>query len=242
MKKLSAIVTLLLLVLFNIHCGLVPVSGSGVAVTTSYDYQNFTALSFGHGCEATIERADSFSVEVSIDDNLERYLRVSKRGDKLHIGLLSGNAYRSVTLRATIKTPYVNDVTGSGGSEISVAEDFAAGDDLQITLSGGSRLTGKFTYENISAVLSGGSRLEIQDGATDLLVLTASGGSRADLKELGAKEVTVLMSGGSRAWINASEMVSGKLSGGSDLEYCGGASQQISTSGGSSLRRVECGH
>ena len=85
----------LLLVFLLIGCTLPPVvvgpsqsvTGSGNLVTREFPIKDFTQLRISHAFKAEVSQGDTYLVEVTVDDNLEQYLNVSKEGDTLTVGL-----------------------------------------------------------------------------------------------------------------------------------------------------------
>jgi hypothetical protein len=199
--------------------GLLPagrVVGSGTLVTDEKDFRDFTAISVGYGFNVKILQSSSYSVSITTDDNMAQYVKVSKTGTTLTIGLKSGS-YQSITLKAEITLPELHGLELSGGTRGQV-NDFT------------------FSHE-FSLELSGGSRIEIEGEGTDL-VIDASGGSQLDLEAFPVRHAEVNLSGGSRATIRLDGRLDADLSGGSVLLYIGAPTMgDIHTSGGSTISR-----
>ena len=218
-------------------CGLSPIVGSGVPVTVAPGNEAFSAASFSHGCSVEIESSDSAYVEVTIDDNLREYLRVSQDGLKLTVGLAQGNWYRPTVFRVRVGSPRVNDLTASGGSKISATTELAMGSGASLSLSGGSSFSAPIHTTNIGLHLSGGSSVAVS-GEGGNVTMHGSGGSIINMDQFSAANCTVTLSGGSTAQIHASGILSGALSGGSTLSYSGPATRgTISLSGGAQVKR-----
>ncbi|MFP4015241.1 MAG: GIN domain-containing protein, partial [Chitinispirillaceae bacterium] len=65
-----------------------------------------------------------------------------------------------------------------------------------------------------------------------------SGGGEAEMFDFDVNDCNATLSGGSSARISASGVISGELSGGSDLDYCGNAAVgSVQKSGGSTVER-----
>ena len=214
--------------------------GSGQPVTQEYDLAGFDGIAASHGFQVTLKPGDGFAVKVTADDNLTDYLMVDKRGDLLRIGLdnSSGRWFGSTTLRAEVTLPTLRKVELSGGSTASMT-GFPPVDAFVGDLSGGSRLQGDVTAEDVSLTGSGGSRFVLAGGAESLTV-NGSGGSRADVEELVAQQVSVELSGGSQASVQAARELNYTLSGGSRVNYSGDpAIGRSDASGGSKAEKKE---
>ena len=232
--------------------GLGQVPGSGKLVTKTYDYSGFTRVVVDSGFAARVGRGAACAVSVTVDDNLVKdHLRVELKGDTLHIGLAPLWRYQDVTLRATVTLPHLSGLEVSGASTV---DGVATGDDLELVVSGASRVTlkgggsaalelsgasraqGDVQWDALSGEVSGGSVAAFA-GSTGRLQLDVSGGSRLELARLLVTSADLTLSGGSRGRV----MVTGRLavdaSGGSTLEYTGDPQlAAVDVSGGSAVR------
>ena len=116
----------LLLVVMLLACSItVPttgsITGSGNVVTVQEDVTDFDRVVITHAFEATIRQADSFRVVIRVDDNLREYVRVSKLGTALEIGIDPNRTdnIRRGTLEAEIAMPALASLEASGASHLS---------------------------------------------------------------------------------------------------------------------------
>lgn len=233
--RTKLLLALTLIVVFSLNCHIYQIAGSGNPVTDSYKVDNFESVVFSYGCEATFEQADSFSVEVTIDDNLEKYVIVEKRDRKLIIGLETGNSYRTTLFTARVKAPFFQSVGASGGSTVEALDTIVFPDPFEINLSGGSEMSASAFTGDLNVLLSGGSRLTL-DGAGEDLSLNVSGGGEARMFAFEVNDCSAVLSGGSEADISTSGVINAQLSGGSDLDYCGDATLgSVQRSGGATI-------
>jgi len=197
-----------------------PVTGSGNLVTLNKSFSDFTAIDAGWGFEVNITKSDTYSVSITVDDNMIDYVQVSKSGSTLNIGLKPG-IYGRVTLKANINLPLLRELQLSGGSH-----GFVNGFYVPPYYSGDFILG-----------LSGGSHVEME-GSTNKISVEASGGSHLDLSDFLVHNAYVDLSGGSQATINIDGRLDADLSGGSHLYYLGEPTLgDIDISGGSGLGR-----
>ncbi len=237
MKRHLLYVVAVALGMLTTGCVFEQMVGSGVPSTTAYLEQDFSTVSFSHGCNATIEQSDSFSIEVTIDDNLEQFLVVENENGILSVGLESGRFYNTSLFKVKIKAPEYTSIQGSGGTTIGIRGTVITNGTLTVDLSGGSKMEGMCTSRDLRARLSGGSRLSL-DGSGQDLTVCASGGGNAQLYYYIVEDCNAVLSGGSTAQVNASGRITGELSGGSRLDYKGGAILgHVQKSGGSTVNR-----
>jgi hypothetical protein len=220
MKKVMVSVTVGLLAISGlvVSCGVV-VTGSGDLVTESYDYTDFTGIQAQNGFEVEIVRSDSFSVKVTTDDNIKKYLDVEKIGDTLRIRLDQYRNYVSVTIEAKITMPDIEEIRLSGGSHCEIT-GFSSSNDLSATLSGGSQLEGDINAGDTEIELSGGSRATLTGSAKDLTI-KSSGGSKVLLEDFPVNNADINISGGGSAEVDISGTMDANLSGGSKIRYIG---------------------
>ena len=197
-----------------------PVTGSGNLVTLDKSFSDFTAIDAGWGFEVTITKSDTYSVSITVDDNMVDNIQVSKSGSTLNIGLKPGS-YNRLTLKANIKLPLLRELQLSGGSH-----GFVNGFNVPPYYSGDFILG-----------LSGGSHAEME-GSANKISVEASGGSHLDLTDFPVHNAHVDLSGGSHATINIDGRLDADLSGGSRLYYIREPTLgDIDISGGSILAR-----
>jgi hypothetical protein len=214
------------------------VTGSGDLTTERHDLTDFSRIEARNGFELEVTMSDTFSIEITADDNVQEYVVVKKSGDTLEIGLRGTRFYHSVTLEAKVTMPDLYQIELSGGSRAYVT-GFGSGHGFEAALSGGSRLSsdmvcgnasfelsggsrvsGDITCGNASFELSGGSQVDLTGSGGDLFI-DASGGSQLDLEDFPIADASISMSGGSRATINISGTLNADLSGASRIEYVG---------------------
>ena len=260
MKKAIVAVLVAVLLTSGLSAGCVGhgEAGSGNLVTEEFEFSDFTRVEVGGAFEVEIVQADSYRVSVTADDNLFEYIKVSKQGETLKIGLkLLPLRPLFTTLRAEISMPQIYDldlsgatkgtVSGfsstenldtelSGASSLNLVE-MSAGD-VEFELSGASRASGDITASGDARLnLSGASSVQLQGSASDL-VIDASGASRVELDNFPVDNADVKLSGASGATVNLDGRLDANLSGASKLSYIGEPTMgDVRTSGGSSVSK-----
>ena len=214
------------------------VVGSGKQVTREYELGGFTAVDIANAFRPDISRADSFSIVVTIDDNVVEYLRVDKEGSTLRVYLESGNSYtfRSDPPTVKITMPALDRLTFSGAVKGTIS-GFQSTRSFSADLSGASSLKGSIQTGNARFEVSGASSCVLQGAGQDVTA-DISGASTLDLGTFTARNANVSASGASKATINASGKLDYELSGASRLIYAGNPTiGRHDTSGASSATR-----
>ena len=224
--------------LVTASCTLMPINltrGSGTLVTKSFDIADFDSVSASHAFALAITQGDSYSVQVTIDDNFADMLIVEKDGSTLKLSLEPGG-YTNVTQRAEITMPMLGGLRLSGASSAALA-GFSGGMDFTGHASGASTITGDISAAKTVLDISGASRVTLR-GESDELDAKASGASKLNLGELAVRSATLDLSGASSALVNASEEINASASGSSKVVYLGSPARvQENTSGASSVRQ-----
>jgi hypothetical protein len=210
--------------------------GSGNLETEEYAFTDFTKVEIGSAFEFEIEQSSSYSINVTADDNVMDYVRVSQDGQTLKIGLRRVIWVGLVTLRASVTMPQLHGLTASGASRGTVS-DFSSTEDLDITVSGASRLTGDITAGDVEFDISGASTIQLEGSANDM-VADVSGASSFNLDDFTVNNADVDFSGASSGTINLSGRLDADLSGASRLWYIGEPTMgTIDTSGASTISK-----
>ena len=230
------------------------ISGSGSLETREMDYDDFTKIEVGYAFKVDITRSDSFSVSITLDDNLFEYLVTQHVGDTLRIDLDPNHSYRNTTQRAEITLPELQGLELSGASRGDIS-GFSSTDALQLeasgassltiddvnagstrfNVSGASRISGSITITEGDFIVSGASSVDLNGTATDIQV-EASGASVIRLSAFAVSNASIELSGASSATVNVSDRLDVHASGASRVTYTGNPSLgSVSVSGGSTI-------
>jgi hypothetical protein len=210
--------------------------GSGNLETEAYAFTNFTEVEISSAFEFEIKQSSSYSINVTADDNVLDYVRVSQDGQTLKIGLGRVIWLGPVTLRASVTMPQLSGLTVSGASRGTVS-GFSSTEDLDITVSGASRVTGDITAGNVEFGISGASTVQLE-GSADDMVADVSGASSFNLDDFTVNNADVDFSGASSGTINLNGRLDVDLSGASRLWYIGEPTMgTIDISGASTLSK-----
>jgi hypothetical protein len=225
--------------------------GSGNLTTEEYAFTDFTKVEIGSAFEFEIKQSSSYSINVTADDNVIDYVAVWRDGQTLHISLTRplhiGSVtlrigpgifpiLESVTLRASVTMPQLHGLTASGASRGTVS-GFSSNEDLDITVSGASIVTGDITAGNVEFGISGASTIQLEGSANDIDA-NVSGASHFNLDAFTVNNADVNFSGASSGTVNLNGRLDADLSGASRLWYIGEpTSTDINTSGGSTVSK-----
>lgn len=231
------------------------VTATGPVVTKDYNFTGFSSVYSGGVYQIELVPSESYSVEVTSNENIFDYIEVTKSGSTLRLGLRNGISITGpLTLKAKITMPELRGLELSGASNATVG-GFKSAHDFRLAASGAARVdfdleTGKFTADLSGAGrgqgklkaadtdirLSGAANLQLEGSGANA-VINGSGAASVGLSEFNVTDARVTLSGGSHGSINVSGKLDVNLSGGSTLQYGGSPTMgRVDVSGGSTLR------
>ncbi|MEW5742379.1 MAG: DUF2807 domain-containing protein [Myxococcota bacterium] len=215
-------------------CGPVVV-GSGRVVEEQRPVSPWRTLSVASGIRAEVVRGAP-GVTITTDDNLQPEVEAFVDGSTLVVRvkpLLDVSSRTGITAR--VSGDRLEGVAASGGSSVTGAATSTT--DFHVDASGGSAvtLTGLDTTE-LSVDASGASTVTVS-GVAATLRASASGASSVDGRGLPVQSASIDGSGASTLHLNVASTITGSLSGASRLTWTGGATANVSTSGGSTAMR-----
>ena len=239
---------------------------AGNVVTETYPIKsNYTAISVTNMIEVVLLDAPKNSIRVETDERLMPYLQiVVKNGvlvlnfdDQREVERLRKRNLNLADTRVYISARGVDTFIASGMSEFEAemtlnantitinASGMSSFDferveckTFKLSISGKTEVDAQLQADKCDISVSGMSEADLE-GRTDRLLLKLSGMSEVSFGELYARTAEVNVSGMSEAEVNASESITGGVSGMSDLTTYGSANVNVSTSGGSSHKHVK---
>lgn len=239
---------------------------AGNVVTETYSIKsNYTAISVTNMIEVVLVDAPKNSIRVETDERLMPYLQIVVKngvlvlnfGDQREVERLRKRNLNLADTRVYISARGVDTFTASGMSEFEADMPIAASTitisasgmssidferveckTFKLSISGKTEVDVQLQADKCDLSVSGMSEVDL-DGRTDRLSLRLSGMSEVSLDELHARTAEVYVSGMSEAEVNASESITGGVSGMSNLTTCGSAKVKVSTSGGGSHKHIK---
>ena len=162
---------------FSVSC--IGVQGSGKIVTEKRALSGFTAIEAGGAIDLEISQSDSYSVEVSADDNILPKIITNVDGETLRIERKGEDFFTSSTVHVKISLPKLTAVELSGASE-GIAKNITS-DKLHLEVSGASKFLMSGKVSELHSEVSGASKLEAKDLVADNAEIECSGASKAHM-------------------------------------------------------------
>jgi hypothetical protein len=234
MKKLfiSCAVLLILMTVFSTGCSAIfHTSGSSQIVDKTYDFNDFTNINISSAFQYQITQSDTYSVVVTTNESMFAHLDIHQSGNTLYIGM-KPFLFNNSNPKVTITLPQLNKISISGDCQGS-ATGFVAKNDLEINLSGASRMDADFEAGSTKMDISGDSNITGDLTSTDIWV-GLSGASHFNMT-LTTGKTNINASGDSdvRGSLNAGDCQI-TLEGASTCELTGSAGNSVISAGGDS--------
>jgi hypothetical protein len=247
-KNRSCIIVLLLILILGAFSGCIKteeqgdldnkITGSGIITTINKDFIDFTAIHLGSVFDATIIKADNYSVVFRIDDNIEEYLIVEKIDGKLKINLQPDKTYNKITNEVTITLPDIEALIVDGVS-IANLSGFNFSHDLELDINGVSMLNANIDTGHIDLNVDGTSTILLSGNGTTADI-SVNSTSTADLSDFKTKNTTVNINGTSTVTLNINGTLNGSVKGVSTLYYLGNPIlENINSDELSSIEKIE---
>jgi len=197
MKKIFMFyaVTLILIATLLTGCSAIfHTSGSSQLIEKTFDFKDFNSVSISGAIQYDVEQADTYSVVVSLHEDMLERLDIRQTGNTLFIGM-KYVPFSTPNVKITISMPQLSRLEVSGACD-GKAAGFDSNNALDIRLfsasemdtnikagittiflSGASRINGNLTSTDTEIRLSGASELNmtLQTGNT---IINASGSSQ----------------------------------------------------------------
>jgi hypothetical protein len=232
------------------------VTGSKDIETRQFDYTGFTKIEVSDAFDVTVTRSATYSVGVTLNDNIFNDLNISMSGATLKISMNSFAHFIDVTQQVAISLPELDSLSITGACEATVTgfqssrnlvlavtgasgmqiDDITAAD-TTINILGASHLSGSLTANNADLSITGVSHITLS-GSASTMKLSVIGTSDASLADFVVGNADVTAEGVSDADVEVHGTLNINLSGVSTLTY--GDSPKlgnVSVSGVSNLRR-----
>lgn len=235
--------------------------GSGVSKTETRDVQPYHRVEVEDALDVTLTDRAPETVSITADDNLVEHITTEVVDGALIIRVKDHEWLSArTTVAIEVSRVPVHEVGASGASHVkagggiacgrvavsasgaSVIElDAVVGEELVIWASGASHVSTKeLKVGKTELKLSGASKLDATGGTLGALAAELSGASSLQASTAVATTASLDVSGGSQARLKATQSVSGKVSGGSNVGVGGNpAERTLESSGGSIVQYFE---
>lgn len=209
--------------------------GNGTRSVESRPDQDFAAIDNRDALDLKVEQGDTFSVVVSIDSNLQSFVRTRVEGDTLVVDLSGPVGDTVAGPHVLVTMPLVRAATLSGSGGLS-AETFSQDEPVDLVLEGSGNLTFTGAVPSVTGRLGGSGDMTLR-GTADAVDLRIDGSGNLQARDLTAAtgDISVEGSGNVAATVTGPARVT--LGGSGDIDlYGGGSIERSSVTGSGAVR------
>jgi Putative auto-transporter adhesin, head GIN domain len=222
----------------NFSIGPPPIAGSGVSKEETRDVDAFHSLEVSDALQVTVTVAAGVKpgVKISGDDNLVPFVEAFVEDGTLVVRLEADSSISpKLPLRAQVVAGELDEIKASGVARVEMKGAEKVGR-FTADASGAAKVSVEgLESSEATASASGTSQIMLSGSAASLKV-DASGASQIKAHSFAVDDADVLISGASSVTLQATESITGDVSGASQLEVHGSpAKQTVSTSGASQV-------
>lgn len=231
-----ALVGLLALTLFN-SCGFNCVKGSGNMVSETRKADAFTSIDISGGYTVILKQDSSFTLDITADDNLMKYIVTDVNGDKLKISSKRGLCSKR-NLQIVIGVANLEEIRGSGAIQLTADRKLNV-KDLNLNFSGAAKVQLDLNAENLITKGSGSTELRLT-GQASRHMLKLTGAGKIDALDFVVGAYDIETTGSSNCKINVLNELNVHTTGAADVQYRGNpANVNTHKTGAAEIRRVE---
>ncbi|MFI5263202.1 MAG: head GIN domain-containing protein [Candidatus Kapaibacterium sp.] len=160
---------------FNAACNIV--HGSGKMASEKRPLTGFTGIEAGGAVDLEVSQSDSYSVEVTADDNILHKITTRVENGTLKIEMPEMDFFDNSTVHVKVSLPKLSALELAGASH-GVAKNIKT-DKLDLEVSGASKMIITGTAAELNTEVSGASKLDAKELITDNAVVECAGASKA---------------------------------------------------------------
>lgn len=228
MKRYALILFPLILLLSGCFFYYTGIVGSGRLITRDYQISGFQGIQAGDAAQVNVTYGNYYDVSLICDDNILTYVNVYSDGYYLHVELLPGYSFSSITFTVNVTMPIIRSLDASEATDVQIS-GFTLNDNLNLHVKDASSARVYLTdAADLDLTVEDASYLEIHSVfPVENMDIGCSGASTADLKEMlcGYGEITVSEASSLRVQMTEiayqSSGLIGQVSGASVLYYRG---------------------
>ena len=224
----------LVIAAWPLACGL-GVPGNGQRTMEDRAATSFSRLDSESSLDVQATRGDTFSVTVSIDSNLQRYVTTRVSGDTLLVDVDHAVDDTVAGPHVIVTMPRLDQAILGGSGRLVLA--FQQDQPIELDLDGSGDLTFDGGAPRLTARLDGSGDMRI-DGSADAVDLRLDGSGRMNARGCTATSADVSLGGSGDIAATVTGATRASLSGSGNIDlYGGGALESTSVSGSGAIRR-----
>ncbi|RYZ94702.1 MAG: DUF2807 domain-containing protein [Sphingobacteriaceae bacterium] len=211
--------------------------GSGNITTDTRKVEDFSKIKISGAYKVVLKQDSSLSVQVTADDNLQKYIKTAVSGNTLEIKSKK-QLCSTGDITVIIGLRQLQDISASGSVKVSTDGKLVA-QNLDISVSGSGEVFLDVNAANVHTQGSGSSAFTFKGQATSHTV-DLSGSGSVDALDFVVGKYDISTSGSSDCKINVLDVLLVKTSGSSEIQYRGNpGTVKNDESGSSTIKKID---
>jgi hypothetical protein len=194
------------------------IKGSGNIITTDRHLTGYNAIKTCCGIDVIITQAETESVQVEVDDNLQPYIKTDLQNQTLNI-YIDSVQITSKNIKVHVQAKKLSNLQATSGSGIQTANQLVS-DSIQLLTESGADMKVNISAEYISCETSSGADA-ILSGQTVFLKADVSSGANIKARDLTAETCMATASSGANLKVKATSQITAEANSGADISIYG---------------------
>ena len=211
------------------------VRGNGIFATSERFVSSFEKIHGSGSVEIRYHASREYRVVVTVDSNLEQYVKIETRNNVLEIGTKNGS-YSFTKYLVDVYCPSLSSVSLSGSCDF-FGDDAIIVSRFESNLSGSGKLKGTIECDNFTAKITGSGKMTVFGNSTDSHI-TISGSGDFYGNEFYVNNADVHISGSGKANIWVTDYLKARITGSGVINYRGNPRTDISVTGSGHINQL----
>ncbi len=212
---------------------------NGNIIKENREVPDFEKIEVSSALDVILKEGSNPSIIVEADEKHMDNIITEVDGQTLNIYCKKIKKFRKIVITVTYVNP-IDEILVSGASDVK-NEGTLKANNLTLKASGASNLNLQIVSNNLKVSSSGASDIDLA-GKSSESIIKCSGASDVNAYDLISNTVKCSVSGASDLTVKVNTMISGKVSGASDLKYASDNNNikvNVEESGASDIKRIQ---
>lgn len=206
--------------------------GNGNITTKTLSTSDYDEVKLVGSMDVELVSGSEGSIQVTTDDNLHEYVKVSTEGSSLIIKTKK-NYYLKTKKGIKVTVPFrdLSAVTMVGSGDVN-GKDVIKENNLEVKLTGSGDINLKLDTGTVAATVTGSGDVRLS-GKTNALEVKVTGSGDFNGNDLEAQDTEVTVSGSGDAKVVARNSIKARVNGSGDISYKGNPERRDTKTSGS---------
>lgn len=213
------------------------IKGEGAVVSQDRSAGTFNSIHTHGSFNVTITDADTRSVKVDAQQNIQEYIIVETEGSELHIRNKKGyNIDPTKEIEVYVSVPELKGIYLSGSGNVRSTNQLTGSETFEAKSAGSGNMELEVQTSDLKTSIAGSGNIKLK-GKTNDLNGSIAGSGNIKAKDLQSSNTSVSISGSGSAEVVANEKLDSRIAGSGDIKYWGNGAVSSKVMGSGSIRR-----